>query len=91
MTSQEESYKSPERLDLAQRIRHWREQSGLRKIDLARALGVEPSMVSKWERASTIPGIENNHRIAEVCGVSMTRFWGPLKSPTTKVVADELG
>ena len=75
---QEESEKSPEKLDLARRIIHWREHAGLRKIDLARALGVEPSVVSKWERATMTPTTENHHRIAAACGVTMERFWGSM-------------
>lgn len=70
--------KSPERLDLAKRVTAWREHAGLRKIELARALAVEPSVVTKWEKAETAPGPENHYRIAEACGVTMEEFWGAL-------------
>lgn len=75
---QGKSEPSQELRDLANRITRWREAAGLRKIDLARALEVEPSMVSKWERAQMQPRIDNIHRIAEACGVSLRIFWGQL-------------
>ena len=78
MDAQQQSDKSPEKLDLANRIRAWREAAGLRKIELARALSIDPSMVSKWEKADTSPGIENQHRIASACKISITEFWGKL-------------
>lgn len=78
MPEQAESQKSPEQLDLARRIAAWREAASLRKIDLARALNVEPSMVSKWERAQMQPGLRNLHAIAKACGIAMQEFWGDL-------------
>lgn len=78
MSEQEQSYKSPERLDIARRVQHWRERASLRKVDLARALAIDPSMVSKWERAEMAPTPENLARIAEACGVTMSTFWSEL-------------
>lgn len=75
---------SPERLDLARRITHWREAAGMRKIDLARELAVEPAMVTKWEQGDRAPTIENQHRIAAACGVSFAVFWSRLPVPGGK-------
>lgn len=76
MPEQEDSQKSPEALDLARRIQYWRQRAGLaRRIDLARAIGVEPSMVTKWETAVNKPTIEHHHKVCEACGISMQMFW----------------
>lgn len=64
---------------MAVRFAYWRKAAGFhRKIDLARAMEVAPSMVTKWEAATMRPGIEYHHRFCDVCGISMEQFWSEL-------------
>ena len=73
---QEDSSKSPEYRDFAKRLSHWRQEAGIKKVDFARMLGVEPPAVSKWEAGQTAPTLENLHKIAKACGITLQIFWG---------------
>ena len=67
-------------LDFAKRITHWRTEAKLSKSELAAIMDVEPSMVSKWERATLRPGLGYHHKFCEAVGVSMQIFWARLPS-----------
>lgn len=69
---------SPEAADFAKRIQFWRNQAGIRKVDLARFVGCEPSMVSKWEAGTLRPGLGYQHEIVKACGISMQIFWSKI-------------
>ena len=68
------------RLDIAKRIRHWRQEAGLKQFELAERIGRSEATVSRWENAEhdVAPVTALVHRIAEACGVSMQIFWGRL-------------
>jgi len=63
--------------DMANRIRYWRRQAGLRPVDLARKLEMSESSVSRWESIGSnhsTPSMATAHRIAAACGVSWKIF-----------------
>jgi repressor LexA len=65
---------------LSARIAAWRQSRGLSQVDLARHVGVTKGAVSLWESGDTQPTHENVALIAQVLGLSLSEFWGPLPS-----------
>lgn len=65
-------------IDLANRLKYWRERAVLSPVELARKIDVHPSAVSHWEAGRSFPGALKLIRIAEACGASMRQFWGPM-------------
>lgn len=46
-------------------IAEWARKRGLRQADIARGLGVEPSLVSKWVKGTVTPEVKNLAALAE--------------------------
>lgn len=59
---------------IARRIEFYRIEAGLSAADLARALNVSAAAVSHWEKDGPGPKLANIRRIAEVCGVPVSRL-----------------
>lgn len=62
-------------LEVATRLRYWREKAGLRNRDIFRALGVSKSTVSSWESGKANPSHEDLARFAKLCGTNIADFW----------------
>lgn len=56
---------------LASNIRFYRKQKMITQRDLAQELNISPQSVSKWERGSAVPDVENLCRISELLDVSV--------------------
>jgi transcriptional regulator with XRE-family HTH domain len=52
-----------------------RESQGKRQLDVALGLGIDPTYVSRWERAQVMPSLENLHALAEVYGRDVAWFY----------------
>jgi transcriptional regulator with XRE-family HTH domain len=76
--SEEERRKLAERKDVARRIAYWRERAGMRPIELAKASGLSPSQISRYEAALGSPGQVNLGRIVAACGIDRRMFWSPI-------------
>jgi transcriptional regulator with XRE-family HTH domain len=62
--------------DIAEmRLKRWRQEAGLDGRELALALGVSPSWVSKLERGRGKPKPSLARRIARVLGVPYAELW----------------
>ena len=57
--------------NLPSNIRIYRKQKGITQRDLANALNISPQSVSKWERGSAVPDVENLCKISELLDVSV--------------------
>lgn len=60
---------------LAQNIKAARVAAGMRQIDLARAVEIDPMVVSKWERGWHRPSNENMERLAAALGQTVAWFY----------------
>jgi transcriptional regulator with XRE-family HTH domain len=56
---------------LGKRIREAREKTGLSQAELARAMGVLPTHLNRWEKGKVAPGWEYLARIAKHCNVTL--------------------
>lgn len=56
------------------RITHWRRAAGLRQVELANAICMSASVVSRWESGSADPSLDALELIAEACGLSWGEF-----------------
>lgn len=54
---------------MGEKIRALREAKGLSQNDLAEALGIDQSAVSKWESGKAEPTLFNVRRLANILGV----------------------
>jgi transcriptional regulator with XRE-family HTH domain len=63
-------------VELSERIIRWRESRGLSQAALAEKIDISPSAVAQWELGQTVPSTRHLEKMAEVIGVSMTRFYG---------------
>lgn len=57
------------------RLRYWREITGLRSAELARAVDVTRCAVSLWESGKRNIPQPMLARVCEVLGISMAQFW----------------
>ena len=53
---------------MGEKIRQARENAGLSQKQLAEALGLDQSAVSKWETGKSEPVIHNLRRLADILG-----------------------
>ena len=60
---------------MAVRIRYWREQKGMKNADVARALGLSPATVSKWQSEAACPTQENLDALCQLFGIQIWQFW----------------
>lgn len=69
-----------------ERIRKWREWAGLRRADVAGALGITPAAISYWETGKTTPRPSNLEGFAGLVGISLESFYGPVprRHPTSE-------
>ena len=58
-------------MTLGERIQYAREKKGMRKVDLARALGVTYDRIRQWEKGIRNPKVDILKNIADVTGVSV--------------------
>lgn len=66
---------------LGTRIRAARLEKGWKQKELAFAVGVEPTTVSRWERAANTPDMETLMQIAEALGKPIAYFTAHLDGP----------
>ena len=61
---------------LHKKLRALREERGMEQKDVARALGVNPSAVTRWESGEKRPELNNLVRLADLFGVSVDYILG---------------
>jgi class 3 adenylate cyclase len=66
---------------IGDRIKKLRIQRGLKQVDLARALGVSPQAVSKWERDDSLPDIAMLADLATLLNVTTDFLLGVTEQP----------
>lgn len=74
-------------MDIGQRIAAWREAKGLSQQQLAEKIGVTYAAVYQWEvdgESRTTPSLTKLEKCAEVFGVTMEQFYGPIPKAKTK-------
>lgn len=59
---------------LAENIRKYRLEAGLRQFELADRLGVSPQAVSKWEQANAVPDVGNLCTLSDLYGVTLDKL-----------------
>jgi transcriptional regulator with XRE-family HTH domain len=59
---------------IADKIRALRDSLGLTQPELARRVGADPSLVSRWEAGKQKPNAERLSRLADLAGVPMREF-----------------
>lgn len=62
--------------NLADNIRKQRISKGITQTELARILNVSPQSVSKWERGTALPDIENLCLLSNALGISVDKLLG---------------
>lgn len=62
--------------DLAQRLYELRTRNGYSQDELARLIGISRQAISKWERAESIPDIENLLALARLYDVTVDEIMG---------------
>ena len=71
-------------MSLGERIRHYRQMSGLSQETLASLLDISRQAVAKWERNRTMPSTANLLRLAEIFSVSVDELLGLQSQNTVK-------
>lgn len=66
-------------MEVADRIKYFRERLGWRQVDVATALQVSRPTVHQWERGMNQPRPANMRRLLDAFGVTYSEFYGPLK------------
>ena len=69
--------------DLARTIATAREKRGMNQSELARAVGVSPQAVQKWEAGASVPRANKLKAIAEVLGISIREIVPTRATPGT--------
>lgn len=65
------------RVNTAERIKRARKNAGMTQDQLARAAGVAPITVSRWERDAHQPLPHQYRRVADATGVSLAELVAP--------------
>lgn len=69
---------------LADRIRLLVDESGLTRTEIAAAIGVDKSAITKWTKGDRTPTMKNLMDLADLLQVEMTDLWtGPEVLPAT--------
>ncbi len=63
-------------MDISNRIRQARRESGKKGIDIARAMDVSTQTVSRWEHGTRRPTLENLEQLATLTGKPLIYFVG---------------
>ncbi len=76
---------------VGQRIRELRSSygsgQGVSQEALAKALGVAPNTISRWETATYRPSLEDLDKLARFFGVSILTFFPPEEAPANEPLA----
>ena len=75
--------------DIAERLKHLREEQGLTQAQLAELVGVDFRTVSIWERGIRLPKDEFSIELGSVLGVEMTYLFGLTDSREETRLSDE--
>jgi transcriptional regulator with XRE-family HTH domain len=67
--------------EVGRRIRDARDEKGWKQKDLARAVHVEPTTVSRWERGASAPDLPMLERIAAELGKPLPYFVSDSRTP----------
>lgn len=70
---------------MGRRIAAYRTQRGLRVSDLARSVGVSPSLVSQIERGQSRPSVSTLFAVAETLGLPVDAFFREQPDPSAPV------
>src|SRR5690625_4893397 len=62
-------------INIGQRVQYYRELAGLKKVDLAKKVGLDPSQITKIENNSSKPSLETLYKICQVFDVSLAEFF----------------
>lgn len=73
-------------MELAERIKTWREWAGLSKANIADVLEVSTQTVRNWESGRFAPTYDNLELFANAVGISLPQFWGELP-PVARVAS----
>lgn len=60
---------------VGKRIQYYRELSGLKKVELAKKVGLDPSQITKIENNSSKPALETLFNICNALDVSLAEFF----------------
>ncbi|WP_339367427.1 helix-turn-helix domain-containing protein [Photorhabdus sp. S14-60] len=61
-----------EEYELLEQLTEWREKAGLKKIDIAKRMGINPSAVTRIEKNVTKASWHTLKRYAAACGVELS-------------------
>ncbi|NDK98468.1 helix-turn-helix domain-containing protein [Photorhabdus bodei] len=61
-----------EEYELLEQLTEWREKAGLKKIDVAKRMGINPSAVTRIEKNVTKASWHTLKRYAAACGVELS-------------------
>jgi len=85
-----QSAKQAEPLDLANtlgvRVRNHRESAAISVRELARRIGVSPSLISQIEHGRVTPSVDTLYRIANELGLSVDSFFSDDERPVVQVI-----
>jgi transcriptional regulator with XRE-family HTH domain len=82
----DEAVRSNDPVDgIGRRIAAYRAQRGLRVSDLARSVGVSPSLVSQIERGQSRPSVSTLFAVAETLGLPVDAFFREQPDPASHV------
>lgn len=63
---------------IGDRIIYWRLRLKVSQSELARRVGVDKSVISRWINGASVPTSANIERFCAAVGITMPRFFGPL-------------
>lgn len=64
----------------SQRLRDFRKRAGLKQVQLAELSGIDPNLVSRYERGESVPTLETAQKIAFSLGINIDELLnGPAK------------
>ncbi|WP_118984583.1 helix-turn-helix domain-containing protein [Photorhabdus sp. CRCIA-P01] len=61
-----------EEYELLEQLTEWREKAGLKKVDVAKRMGINPSAVTRIEKNVTRASWHTLKRYAAACGVELS-------------------
>jgi transcriptional regulator with XRE-family HTH domain len=69
-------YATRMRDDFSRRLRYWLDVKGMTRTELARALQVTPSAVSKWCAGAANPTLNRQRELVSALGLTLPEFYG---------------
>ena len=67
-------------------MRYYRQQAGLRQLDLAVKLGMSPDTIESWETGNTVPTVETLLTMSKVLDCRFDSLFGPPPKPPVGLV-----